>query len=308
MPTVVTSDNATEFALARMGLPADVVADDSSEPTVDARADSAEQDDQEAAAQDDQHDTDDREEKTGKKVNPKIERRFSELTKQREEARREAERIRAEKDALEARLREYEAKQAPARQEPQNDAPKADDGKPTPDQYTDAFEYAEALAQWSAEQALRARDKVEQERKAAEQRNQTVKAWEKRVEAFRKNIDDYDEVVASSTVAVSDQVRDAILDSDVGPQLAYYLAKNPDVAEDLRSRSVISALREIGKLEAKLSAESVVEKPVAKPSRAPAPINPIRATRPVESFVDGDGEFNGTYAQYKEARMKGRIK
>lgn len=294
--TVVTSETLADFNAQRMGLDAPTEAADA-EPVVEQETSSAPEH-EEAETQEEQTDKQDE----PKKANPKLEKRFSELTKQREDARREAQQARDAAAALEAKVKEYEAKLAPPA--PAKDA----DAKPTPQQFNDAFEYAEALAEWSAENALRNRDKAEQEKRAQAERDKVVKAWEAKQAEARSKLSDYEDVVASSTVNVSDQVREAILESDVGPELVYYLAKNPDIAESLASKSVVSALREIGKLEAKLSGEKPSEKPVVTPSKATAPITPIRATKAVETALASDGEFHGTYEQWKEARRTGRIK
>jgi chromosome segregation ATPase len=298
MTTVVTSENLAEFNSQRMGLsapteaaPAEpVVENDSSDDAVD---DAETQEDQDAETKDEP-----------KKANPKVEKRFSELTKQREDARREAQQARDAAAAMEVRLKALEGQGKPAEKQADPDA------KPTPAQFTDAFEYAEALAEWSAENALKNRDKAEVEKKQIAERQKVLSDWETRQQSARKELDDYAEVIESSTVSVSDQVRDAIIESDVGPQILYHLAKNPDFAATLASKSTSSALREIGKLEAKLSSgdKQEPEKPVAKPSRAPAPINPIRGSKPVESPVGSDGEYHGTYDAWKDARRAGRIK
>jgi len=178
-----------------------------------------------------------------------------------------------------------------------------DSDKPQPGQFTDAFEYAEALSEWKVESALKARDQ-----QAAQQG--IVKVWTERLAAAKVDIPDYDEVMASSNVQVSDAVRDAILESDVGPKVAHYLASNPDVAEALKAKSPSAAMREFGRLEAKLSGEKApaVAKPADTPSRAPAPITPIKATKAADSPIGSDGEFHGTYAAWKEARRAGKIK
>ena len=122
--------------------------------------------------------------------------------------------------------------------------------------------------------------------------------------------------IQSSDVVVSDPVRDAIMESDVGPKILYHLAENPAFAQELGKKSVISALREIGKLEArfeKAEQPQAASEPAAKPavakSKAPAPITPIRgAVSTVENNVDADGNFHGTYQQWKAARQARKIR
>jgi hypothetical protein len=63
---------------------------------------------------------------------------------------------------------------------------------------------------------------------------------------------------------------EAMRESEVGEQIAYHLGKNPAEAARIAALSPIASIREIGKLEAKLS----ITPPPAqtlKPSNAPAP-------------------------------------
>lgn len=230
----------------------------------------------------------------------KLEKRFSDITKQREMARQEAERERQRASELETRLRELEAKISPK--------PNLDE-EPRPDQFQDAFEYAKALAEFSTEKALKQRDQQEVERRQAEERAKTFEAWNKRQAEIKAELPDYDDMIASSEVVVSDQVRDAIFESDVGPRILYHLAENPEIAEKLGKMSTLGALREIGKLEARLEKAPQEEvKPVVK-SNAPKPISPIRASSAAtDTNVDSNGEFHGTYAQWKAARQSGKVR
>ena len=245
-----------------------------------------------------------------KKQNPKLEKRFSELTKQREEARKEAAREREQREALESRIKELEGKAEPK--------PVEENVKPQPSQFNDAFEYAEALAEWSAEQAILNREKAEAERKEQETRQKLAESWKQREATIKADLPDYDDMIASAAdVTVSDVVRDAIIESDVGPRILYHLAENPELVETLNSSSPIKALREIGKLEAKFEASETPKeakteaetKPSIARSKAPAPISPIKTSSAVADVgVNADGEFHGTYQQWRESRKAGKIR
>jgi len=283
--TVVTSENIAEFTAQKLGL-----AD-----RADTEADNSEPD--QASEQSEPKSED--EAKTGKQ-NPKLEKRFSEITKQREAAREEAKREREARESLEAKVAELER-----RSQPQQRVETLDE-EPKPEQFNDAFEYARALAEYSAEQALKNRDRVELEKKYQAEHDKLIEVWNDRLETTKKELPDYQDMIESSDVMVSDQVRDALLESDAGPRILYHLAENPDYAEKLSKMTVISALREIGKLEARF--EKTETKPVTR-SKAPAPINPLRATGgSMDTSVGSDGEFHGTYSQWREARKAGRIR
>ena len=296
--TVLTSDNSEAFYANRLGLadeaPVEAVVDENpTEPTEEAEEQSGQESDEIKATEE-------------KKSNPKLEKRFSELTKQREEARKEAQREREQRESLENRLKELEERATPRPVEIQENV------KPQPHQFNDAFEYAEALAEWSTEQALINRDKQEAERRAQEERNKVLDGWNKRLNDAKADLPDFDDMVASSDVVVNDHIRDAILESDVGPQILYHLAENPELADKLNSGSPISALRQIGRLEAQFErkeAPVAEQKPSVARSKAPAPINPIKTgSGVVDVGVDSNGEFHGTYQQWREARKNGKVR
>jgi hypothetical protein len=116
-------------------------------------------------------------------------------------------------------------------------------------------------------------------------------------------------MVGSADVVVSNEVRDAIFESDVGPQVLYHLAENPEIAEKLQGMTVTSALRTIGRLEAQFAKAETQTKPVVGKSKAPAPINPIRsAANGRDVNLTSDGNFHGSYQAWKAARLAGRIR
>ena len=74
----------------------------------------------------------------------------------------------------------------------------------------------------------------------------------------------------------------AISESEHGPAVAYHLGKNPDLSRRWASLDPVSLFKELGRLEATLSAPAVVPQP--KPvTQAPAPITPVQqaATAPI---------------------------
>ena len=304
---VVTSENLAEWTMDRLGLATEeapveaeaVEETPDSEPTVETEGES------ELDAETEGKATEER------KQNPKLEKRFSELTKARKEAEARAEAEAKARAELEARLREYEEKVAPQ----QKTAEDPIGAEPRADQFDDAFEYAKALAEWSAEKALYERDQQEANRKIEEERAKIAKSWSEKLEKAKPNLPDFDDILASTQVMVSDEVRDAIVESDVGPEILYHLASlDGEEAEKFQNLPVTKALREIGKLEAKFEKQAIAEeKPISKPvvqkSKAPAPLSPIKATgSAAESLINSDGEFHGSFQAWKAARKAGKIR
>jgi len=290
--TVVTSENLQDFQFARLGIDNDAAPENEEviEPEVKENKDESKDDHEDK--DEDKH-----------KPNPKLQERFSKLTKQREEARLEAQAAKDESAALKARL---DALEAPAKQ-----AQKSEDDEPSPNDFTDAFEYARELAKWSANQALKNRERTEIEAKQKERRGKVVEAWNSKMAETKAEIPDFDDMVESSQVMVSDAVRDALIESDVGPRILYHLASNDEDAEKLTGMSTSAALRFIGRLEAKYekvakseTKEDNTSTKKVSVSKAPAPINPIKSTgQPTIS----DGE-NLSYSEYKALRAAGKIK
>ena len=283
--SVVTSDNAAEFYAERLGL-ADqdtTEADTSSEPA-EIEKQSKPQAEEEAK------------EAEAEKPKDKLNKRFEKVSRRAEEAEAKAR-------EYENRLKEYEARGT----EPA--VKKVVEGKPDASQFNDAFEYAEALAEWSAENALKQRDEQEAVRKQQAEQEKITKSWNKKLDKAKAQYSDFDDVVKSANTVVSNEIRDSILESDVGPQLLYFLASDEDFAKKLTEMPVIKALREIGKLEARFERKEEPKVATAPRSKAPEPIKTLSGGKAeADVLIDTNGEFHGTYAQWKAARLANRVR
>jgi len=287
---VVTSENLAEFNAKKMGLadraPVEAVVENAPTEPTETSNQSEPKAESEATA-------------TEEKKNPKLEKRFSDITKQREEARAEAKREREARESLETRLRELESKAQPK-------APEAAE-EPKPEQFSDMYEYAKALTDYRVEQRLQEEKVRESQAKAEAERQKVINTWADRVKAAKSEMPDFEDMVGSADVVVSNEVRDAIFESEVGPRILYHLAENPEIAEKLQGMTVTGALRAIGKLEAQF--EKTEAKPVVGRSKAPAPINPIKsAANGRDVNLTADGQFHGSYQSWKAARLAGRIR
>ena len=285
---VLTSENSAEFYANRLGL--------ANQPEVEAV-----QTEPTEEVERSEPEIEEKEQEEKPKANPKLERRFSEITKQREEARKEAQQERQAREALEARLAALERQPAPQ-------APKVDE-EPQPSQFNDAFEYAKALAEYTADKRIAEMKQDEAKAKAEAERQKVIDQWASKVQKAKADLPDFDDIVASSDVVVNDDIRDAILESDVGPQILYHLAENDDVAKKIAGLSAKQALREIGKLEARFEVkETVPETKTIVRSKAPAPIQPLRGSSPADVPLSSNGEWHGTFQAWKEARKAGKIR
>lgn len=291
---VLTSENAAEFYANRLGLaesPAETEAVEETEPEAEETQSEPKEAEKEANQEGE------------RKQNPKLEKRFSEITKQREEARKEAQNERQARLDLEQRLAAMEQQRQP--QQAVNV-----DQEPQPSQFNDAFEYAKALAEYSTEKALAERDRQVAQQREQEAQQKIIQSWAQKVQEAKAELPDFDDLVASSDVVVNNAVRDAILESDVGPKILYHLAENNDLARKIASLSPNAALREIGKLEARfeVNPETKQTTPPVR-SKAPAPIQPIRGGQgKADVPISANGEFHGSYQAWKAARKAGKIR
>ncbi len=129
-----------------------------------------------------------------------------------------------------------------------------------------AYEAAKAV-----KDTLRSDKEGDAKTRAAEIQAEIQADFKERAEAYKATAKDFDEVIGKFVDGggkFTDTVRDLVLESDKGPELAYFLAKNPAVAKNLNSLSEREAAKQIGALEATLS------RPQAKTTKAPPPIRP----------------------------------
>lgn len=169
-------------------------------------------------------------------------------------------------------------------------------GKPSADQFEDHSEYVEALTDWKVKQALAERDAQTQETARA-------MTWEERKSAAKVEIPDFEEVVTGSTAPMSTAMAEAIKESDMGPKVLYHLAQHPEEAARLANLSPVSAAREIGKIEATLSAAKVAA-PAPRVTAAPKPAAPIGSGRSTEG--DPSKMSMADYQTWRAQQLKQR--
>jgi hypothetical protein len=162
-----------------------------------------------------------------------------------------------------------------------------EDGPKEADFNGDYFAYQAAKIAHESKQALRSefeaeRQTREQSRLASLQR-EMVEDFEERADEVRSRIADFDGTIQAFTSSggkFSDALRDEILQSEMGPALAYQIAKNPQLANQLNAMSPREVAREIGRLEARSSLPNP-----KKQTAAPAPMSQPKggAAPPVKS-------------------------
>ena len=197
---------------------------------------------------------------------------------------------------LEERVAAMEARQSAPQQQRQQDS-----GEPTIDKFDNFDEYVRAVADYRAEKKIEAtlteREKRQSAEREAAERKKTADSWQKRMAAATVEIPDFEEVLASSDVPMTPPMQQAIMESEVGTKLAYYLAMHPDEAEQIAGMSPIGAIRTLGRIEERLA----TAKPTVTTTNAPPPLKPIGA----KAVVSKDpGKMSD--AEYEKWRKSGR--
>jgi len=247
----------------------------------------------------------------------KLNERFKELTDKRKEAeaKLQAEADRAAKFEAEAKAlkeeRERLAQEAEELRKKYEPPKPVYEEEPKPEQFSDINEYSKAVKDWTAEQTRKeiAAQTEKTQREEAEKRR--VSSYQERAAVFEAETPDFKEAIDGTKIMLPNEILAEILDSEVGPQVAYHLAKNEVEAEALAKLPLSKAIKEIGKLEARFSVESKPQKKdETKPvSKAPAPISPLTGgVSTGSSMMDSKGEFVGTYEDWKRLRSEGKIK
>lgn len=198
-----------------------------------------------------------------------VQKRIDELTRKAHDAAREAKYWREQYAAKQEEVSSKDVTTKPARTEFAND---------------DA--YLEALTEWKVDQKVQRYNQQTHAERAneAQTRHDTTRFELYQQRVAESELPDYQKVVGESDVPAAPHVLESILDSENGPTLAYHLAKNPDVAQQLNEMTPLQAAREIGLLEAQLAQPRIEKRTTNKvtTSKAPEPITPVRG---------GNGQF-----------------
>jgi hypothetical protein len=183
--------------------------------------------------------------------------------------------------------------------------------EPTRDQFENYEDYIEARATYRAElkaaelvdKKLNEKEQTERSAREAVQHRTISEHWTKREAAFTESADDYEDLVVPFVQEEMQQIdlttRRAIVESDLGPNILYYLAKNPDEFERIADLSPLRQIAEIGKLE-----DKVAKPPAKKASNAPDPIKPVGTKATVE--VSPENMTDKQFAEWRRAQIRAR--
>ena len=200
-----------------------------------------------------------------------VQKRIDELTKYRHEAERR------ERDA--AKERDHWRELALKNQTPQKPAEVVNQKPKTLADFSfDEGQYHAYLlgeASKAATEAARKELQTEQETRA---RQEQASSYVKRAKEFAKSHQDYKEVAEGAPI--SDKVAEIILGLESGPEVAYYLGKNPEMAQEISRLPDRNAAFELGQISARLAFER---------EKAASAKNIISSAPPPTPKIEGGG-------------------
>lgn len=179
--------------------------------------------------------------------------------------------------------------------------------EPQESDFQDPFEYAAAKGGWrqaqiaaQSQSELIQEDMTHKSRVIADFEQQRMAARQAAIAEdlpdARAKYADFDKAFAiAQSDVVSVALSELIIESDMALDLAYHLGSNPEVARRLSGMSPVAAARELGRLEATISAP----KPKLQ-SSAPAPISPVKS-----GGIAGKSPESMNYREFKAYRDAG---
>jgi hypothetical protein len=161
-----------------------------------------------------------------------------------------------------------------------------------PEQFRTDEEYARAVAQDAARQVGVQMLGRQAATAQAQAEYAAHDAWQARIADIRARTPDFDAKVHDPNLTITPIMADAIRESDVGGEIAYYLAENKAEAFRIANLPPVSQAVAIARLEGR------VAKSQAQPSQAPAPITALKG----KSGGSGKSLEAMSFEEYRKAR------
>lgn len=146
---------------------------------------------------------------------------------------------------------------------------------PPVDQFDSVEAYAEALA-------LKKADELIKQREIQKQQLEIEHTYAEKLEEAEEKYADFKQVAYNPYLPVTPEMSQAIKASEIGPDVAYWLGSNPKETHRISQLPPLLQAKEIGKIEAKLSAQPIQKKTTS----APEPIRPVTAKTVNPGVID----------------------
>ena len=218
------------------------------------------------------------------------------------------ERRKAEMDRLRTEAEQARKEAEDLRRQLQESGGTADPA-PKREEFKDYEEWQAALAAHKVMSQLSARERAKlegqsKEREAAleklsqQERQVLAQNWADQETEARTRYADYDAVARNPSVPITEAMVQVMVQSEMGPDIAYYLGSNPAEAARIARMQPLEMARQMGMIEARVSLPRA-----PKQTQAPDPVSPVkpkaRASRdPAKMTMD----------EYIAARKSGQIR
>ncbi len=231
-----------------------------------------------------------------------LDRRFSELTTERDQARQQA-------AAMEARILELERSQA--KPEEFTPAPYGT-AKPEVGSFETYADFQEALVDWKLAKTMHEGQQQAMIRDAMAHQERVVGEWNTREAKFRGTVEGYDQLVdqdfiqsftAGPKPVASKEAIQLLFESDVGPQLLFDLAED---ADELAKFGKMTAVRQVAYLARMEAKHAPTEESAPRVSKAPTPPKGLpkgNGAGTAKDFAASGGSF-GDYLAWRERQPK----
>jgi hypothetical protein len=213
---------------------------------------------------------------------------------------------------------------SPAAPAPTAQAAPVEEKRPTMAEHGyDAEKFADAMSAWTDKQIEKrvasAVDSTLSKREDQKSFESAQASFATRTEAFKAAAPDFDIVMANPKLPqLAPGSARFIIASDVGPQVVYHLAKNPDKLARMARQSPEQQAFALGRLEQELrggpaapaaAAPKPAPKPAATQSQAPAPPTPVPAGSAPVTAMDANSveEFMTRRRTEMRKRVGGRL-
>lgn len=214
-------------------------------------------------------------------------------------------RLNRERRKLEKFERQREVEDAVRADRERRTPPPATDAAPKREDFETLEDYLEAKADYKVEQKLaeadEKREEKEREREAQRSAADRRRTWDERASKAAEKYEDFDEVVRARDLQITPPMAEAIAESELGTEVAYYLGKNPEEAERISKLGPIAQIREIGRLEARFDKEP--EKPV---SRAAKPVEPVGSGKGSDGGIHEPGLSTEEFVRRRNRELKAK--
>jgi hypothetical protein len=140
-----------------------------------------------------------------------------------------------------------------------------------PLQFPSDAEYQRALIQETARQSQTEFARTQAQQAAQQTQMLAREVWSERTAEFKEQVPDFEQVLSSTPVYFTPHSAEMIWQMPEGPQVAYFLAKNPAEAQRIAQLTPLETAFELGRLATRIHAGNA-----RRVSSAPPPVTTLR--------------------------------